>query len=494
MARHLGLTINRGQGGGGGTITGTDPFTRSSGITTDSNNNIIEVTSGENSYRYIYYNAVGLITGFTEDIGGESKGWKLEYNSQNLVTNITEQNPTMDPSYSINSNGSVNEGSNITINFETTGVNLGDTYYWTIETNAGDFATTSGSFTHSSNPTGFVVQPTEDYTAEGAETFTVAVRSGSTSGTILATSSNITINDTSTSAPPGQQNFTSTGSQSWTVPTGVGIISILCIGGGAGGAGGGASGYSCCGAAGGGGAWKNNVSVTPGETLTITVGNGGSGNGGGSGSEQPGGDGGDSKVERSGSALCHASGAKWQSHSRCNAGNVVVGDGGGLGGSDYTQSGQPPNSVSPRSGTTGGAWGNGNMMQDLDGNGNFSGGGGGYGTGGGGGGVGLSGNGAFGQTGTSNPTSSPQGRGTYDIINNVQVGSPQGGQGRNGGGNGGSGSGGYWPNGGSGNGGSGGSYGGGGGGGRYGGSGGSGGQGVVRIIWYGGRSFPNNHQ
>tara|TARA_B100001094_G_scaffold204185_1_gene198114 strand:+ start:353 stop:466 length:114 start_codon:yes stop_codon:yes gene_type:complete len=26
------------------------------------------------------------------------------------------------------------------------------------------------------------------------------------------------------------------------------------------------------------------------------------------------------------------------------------------------------------------------------------------------------------------------------------------------------------------------------------GQGGGGGQGVVRIIWYGGRSFPNNHQ
>ena len=285
--------------------------------------------------------------------------------------------------------------------------------------------------------------------------------------------------------PDGDNVFS--GTTSWTVPDDVTAINILCIGGGAGGAGGGASGYSCCGGAGGGGAYANSVAVTPGEVLTVECGSGGSGNGGGSGSEQP-----DSKVSRGGTALCHASGAKWQSHSRCDAGRMIVGDGGGLGGSDYTQSGQPPNSVSPRGGVTGGAWGNGNVIQDLDGNGNFSGGGGGYGTGGGGGGVGLSGNGAFGQTGTSNPTSSPQGRGTYDIINNVQVGAPDGGQGRNGGSNGTSGTGGYYGAGsGAGNGGAGGTYAGGGGGGRYGGSGGAGGAGTVYIKWGAGNGiFP----
>tara|TARA_B100001175_G_scaffold32796_1_gene23945 strand:- start:47 stop:961 length:915 start_codon:yes stop_codon:yes gene_type:complete len=290
--------------------------------------------------------------------------------------------------------------------------------------------------------------------------------------------------------PDGDNVFS--GTTSWTVPDDVTAINILCIGGGAGGAGGGASGYSCCGGAGGGGAYANSVAVTPGEVLTVECGSGGSGNGGGSGSEQPGGDGGDSKVSRGGTDLCHASGAKWQSYSRCDAGRMIVGDGGGLGGSDYTQSGQPPNSVSPRGGVTGGAWGNGNVIQDLDGNGNFSGGGGGYGTGGGGGGVGLSGNGAFPQTGTSNPTSSPQGRGTYDIIYNVQIGAPDGGQGRNGGSNGTSGTGGYYGAGsGAGNGGAGGTYAGGGGGGRYGGSGGAGGAGTVYIKWGSGNGiFP----
>ena len=37
-----------------------------------------------------------------------------------------------------------------------------------------------------------------DYATEGAQTFTVSVRTGSVSGTVLATSSSVTVNDTST--------------------------------------------------------------------------------------------------------------------------------------------------------------------------------------------------------------------------------------------------------------------------------------------------------
>jgi hypothetical protein len=44
----------------------------------------------------------------------------------------------------------------------------------------------------------FTVGPTADATTEGAESFTVSVRTTSTSGTIIGTSSSITINDTST--------------------------------------------------------------------------------------------------------------------------------------------------------------------------------------------------------------------------------------------------------------------------------------------------------
>ncbi len=102
------------------------------------------------------------------------------------------------PTYTLDSYGStdVNEGNNLL--FIAGGSNIPDgTYYWTIETNAGDFATSSGSFTITSNNGSFIVTPTADVTTEGAETFTVALRSGSISGTILVTSSAATINDTS---------------------------------------------------------------------------------------------------------------------------------------------------------------------------------------------------------------------------------------------------------------------------------------------------------
>lgn len=95
---------------------------------------------------------------------------------------------------------SVNEGSSLT--FNVTGTNIvNGTYYWT-SSNTTDFATTSGSFTITSNAGSFSVTPTADLTTEGAETFTVSVRTGSTSGTIVATSSTITINDTSTTPAP----------------------------------------------------------------------------------------------------------------------------------------------------------------------------------------------------------------------------------------------------------------------------------------------------
>ena len=91
---------------------------------------------------------------------------------------------------------SVNEGSGL--NFLVGGTNIPDgTYYWTIETNAGDFATTSGTVSVTSNYGVFGVTPTADTTTEGSETFTVALREGSITGTILVTSQSVTINDTS---------------------------------------------------------------------------------------------------------------------------------------------------------------------------------------------------------------------------------------------------------------------------------------------------------
>ncbi len=95
---------------------------------------------------------------------------------------------------------SVNEGSSLTFNVSTINT-ANQTLYYTL-TNSGDFATSSGSFGLATNAGSFAVTPTADSTTEGAETFTASIRTGSTSGDIIATTSAVTINDTSVASVP----------------------------------------------------------------------------------------------------------------------------------------------------------------------------------------------------------------------------------------------------------------------------------------------------
>jgi len=93
---------------------------------------------------------------------------------------------------------SVNEGSSLTINVATT--NVGDTTLYFLNSRPADFpaASDSGSFSLTNGTGSFTVTPTSDSNTEGSETFTVAIKTGSTSGPTVATTSTITINDTST--------------------------------------------------------------------------------------------------------------------------------------------------------------------------------------------------------------------------------------------------------------------------------------------------------
>lgn len=121
---------------------------------------------------------------------GASKHWR----TTNTVT------VTQAATYSVAAAGgatSVNEGSSLTFNVTTTNVPNGTTLYWTVS-NAGDFGTSSGSFTINNNSGSFSVTPTADNSInEGAETFQAQVRINGTGGTVKATSATITINDTS---------------------------------------------------------------------------------------------------------------------------------------------------------------------------------------------------------------------------------------------------------------------------------------------------------
>jgi len=114
--------------------------------------------------------------------------------------------PTYDVAPSVYS---VNEGNSLVFYITTSGVPDGTVLYWTINnstSNNADFGITSGSVTIASNAAQFSVTPTADATTEGAERFSVSIRTGSVSGQPVATSPTITIVDTSTTPyiPPSE--------------------------------------------------------------------------------------------------------------------------------------------------------------------------------------------------------------------------------------------------------------------------------------------------
>lgn len=260
----------------------------------------------------------------------------------------------------------------------------------------------------------------------------------------------------------GEAVFTTSGAFTWTAPTGVTSVSVVCVGGGGAGYNGAYSG-----AGGGGGlGWKNNIPVTPGVSYAVLVGNGGisssasvagdsyfissttvvgaagqNGDGGNFNYPVAGGAGGAYRGDGGGYG---GDGAYFTSGTGYTAGGGGAGGysgNGGLGASNGPQNGAPING-GPYPGTGGGGGGGGNSMGTSSG-------------GGGGGGVGIYGQGANGSGG---------GYG-------YQFYSPGGG-------------------------GSGGSNGVGGVGGLYGGggaTGNNGASGAVRIVWGTGRNFPSTN-
>jgi hypothetical protein len=118
-----------------------------------------------------------------------------------ITINDVSLTPPPTPTYTVTPvTSNVNEGSSLT--FNVAGTNIVDgTYYWTINnstTSNTDFSTLSGSFAIASNVGSFTVTPVSDSSTEGSEVFTVTVRTSSTNGTVVATSSTVTVNDTST--------------------------------------------------------------------------------------------------------------------------------------------------------------------------------------------------------------------------------------------------------------------------------------------------------
>lgn len=271
-----------------------------------------------------------------------------------------------------------------------------------------------------------------------------------------------------------QQNY------SWTVPTEItSTVSIICVGGGGGGAASTSSSNGISGGGGGGGGlhWIDNISVTPGETLTINIGAGGAG--GTAAGQNNSAAGLPSNVSRSGTLLAQATGGSFGRYSSSSSADKAFGGvpstglGGGGGNGGPGRGGASGNGGAGGGGAGGysGTGGRGGYYNIVPQSGNGGGGGGGGAVNGftgtvttGGGGVNVYGAGASGAQASVNNTSN-------QTTTRGFQGSPVGASTQTG------------------------TYGGGGTGAEddSGAGGGTGSAGVVRIIWGPGRAFPSTN-
>lgn len=97
-----------------------------------------------------------------------------------------QQYNTLAPTYSVTAPATIEEDATGTINVSANNVTDGTTLYWTV-TPAADFSISYGSFNINNNIGSFTLSPVEDSVTEGNETATIEIRTGSTSGTVVAT-------------------------------------------------------------------------------------------------------------------------------------------------------------------------------------------------------------------------------------------------------------------------------------------------------------------
>lgn len=175
----------------GGTSTSTDfadGLTNGSFATTAGTGSIVRTLSNDQTTE-------GTETLVLSVRSGSISGVTLVSSSVNIAdTSLTQYAIT-------NSVGSVNEGSSVTFTFTFTTAGPDETFYWT---NVGSAATSdfsdsvnSGSFITTAGTGSIVRTLRNDTTTEGSESVQIQIRSGSFSGTIVALSSAVTVNDTS---------------------------------------------------------------------------------------------------------------------------------------------------------------------------------------------------------------------------------------------------------------------------------------------------------
>ncbi len=251
-------------------LTGTNiPYTITGVSTADISGEPLTgtLTVGSDMSRTYVITADGLLEGsetLTFSAAGETLGVQINDTSNSPITyNLVATTGTVNEGQSFDVDLVVENGiPGVTLPYTVTGISQTDLSVGSISGNYVTGTTTRQSFTIA-----------EDFTTEGTETFVISLT------TIDGITASVTINDTSTTLVAGDEVVTTPGSGSFTIPTGVTSISVMAVGGGAG-----TGTTSALGAGqvtGGGGAGAlgilNNLSVTPGETLTYTVGAGGAG-------------------------------------------------------------------------------------------------------------------------------------------------------------------------------------------------------------------------
>jgi hypothetical protein len=219
---------------------------------------------------------------------------------------------------------------------------------------------------------------------------------------------NYTLDEIPWFAAPGQAEFTTPGTYTWTAPEGVYAVSAVTVGGGGGGAG-----NTNAGSGAGGGAlgWKNNIPVVPGQTYTVVVGAGGTVGGTGTG-----GTGGTSYFINTNTVSANGGLGAVSGSTQDRSGGTFIGDGGGVGGiGGSRRSTGSAGGGGGAGGYTGrGGRGGGNITTEMTGVGGGGGGGGFAGsadTAGSGGGVGIYGQGENGAAGINSNTDAGGGGG-----------------------------------------------------------------------------------
>lgn len=187
-------------------------------------------------------------------------------------------------SYNISRSAStINEGGAVTFTITSSGVSNGTVVYWTVSGIASSRFTggvTQGTVTIVNNTASVPISVVPNFQVDGATQFILTAKTTSHSGSTVAVSPPVTINDTSIDRPHGSVTFTS--NTTWLIPAGV-ISATFQMCGGAGGGGGGDAGgdFNYTGGGGGGGSNLTTyvATVVGGTYLTITIGNGGAGGG-----------------------------------------------------------------------------------------------------------------------------------------------------------------------------------------------------------------------